>query len=282
MQLREILRIAAKKLKEEGFPTPFLDAEVLLSYILGVSRTFLYSHPEYVLTREEQKRYETLLMRRLLGEPVAYLVGEKEFRGRPFKVNRQVLIPRPETELLVDEALTLALHFSSGRKRIIDVGTGSGAIGVTIAAELERAWVLATDISCGALMVAQENAQRLGVRGKMDFLICKELTAISGQFHLILSNPPYIPSGEMEKLPAGVKNFEPLVALDGGKNGLDMHTKLIREAPSCLVPGGWLLLEIGGTEANMVKEIATDAGYTDIKIIRDFMGLERVIAMRKG
>ncbi|HOJ52393.1 MAG TPA: peptide chain release factor N(5)-glutamine methyltransferase [Syntrophales bacterium] len=282
MQLREVIRLAAQRLREAGIFTSVLDAEVLLAHVLGVQRTFLYSHPDYRLTEEEKWRYEELVNRRLGHEPIAYLVGEKEFWSRTFKVDGRVLIPRPETERLVEAALSLARGFSPQRLKIIDVGTGSGAIGITMAAELEKVWVLATDLSPEALCVARENAQRLGVREKIDFLLSSGLSAISGVFHLILSNPPYIPTGELANLPAGVRNYEPLIALDGGEDGVKLHEALIVESASRLMVGGWLLLEVGEKIAGLVGKKAWDSGnYGEVKVLHDYLGEARVVAMRK-
>lgn len=283
MQLRDALRDAARRLKDAGLNTPVLDAEVLLSHVLSRSRTFLLSHPDYRLTEEEKEGYEKLIARRLRHEPVAYIVGEKEFWSRTFRVDRRVLIPRPETEVLVETALTLAQSFSVAPLKIIDVGTGSGAIGGTMAAELEQVYVLATDVSLGALEVAKENAVRLGVRGKMDFALCSGLEGISGRFHLILSNPPYVPSKDVAGLPVGVREYEPLMALNGGDSGFEMHERLVGEAVERLVKGGWLLLEIGGEESYKVCKMALDAdGYEEVKVVNDYLGQARVIAMRRS
>ncbi|MCX7982897.1 MAG: peptide chain release factor N(5)-glutamine methyltransferase [Syntrophales bacterium] len=282
MQLKEALKEAAERLKGAGFSTSVLDAEVLLAYVINRERPFLYSHPDYVLTGEEKWRYEELLRRRLNHEPVAYLVGKKEFWSRPFLVDRRVLIPRPETEVLVEAALELARRFSVPGLKIIDVGTGSGAIGITMAAEIERVLVLATDISRDALAVATENARRLKVKEKMDFVLCSGLEGISGAFHLILSNPPYVPTGEIDHLPAGIRDFEPLIALDGGVTGTELHGELIREAKKRLVPGGWLVLEVGGETRGIEKIALEEDSYDEMKIINDYHGQARVLALRKS
>lgn len=283
MRLKDVLNQGEQRLKGAGFSTPVLDAEVLMAHILGQRKTFLYSHPDYELTEEEKWRYEELIARRLLHEPVAYLVEEKEFWSRSFKVDRRVLIPRPETEVLVEVSLELADAFPNDRLKVVDVGTGSGAIGITFAAEVGRSYVLATDISKEALDVAETNACRLGVRERMDFVLCSGLDAVSGTFHFILSNPPYVPTEEIRHLPAGIKNFEPLIALDGGCEGLELHEKLVREASSRLSRGGWLIMEVGDDGAKRVEKMALESGkYEEVKVIKDYLGQDRVVAARKA
>lgn len=282
MRLKEVLAEGIQALRQAEMPQPALDAEVLLAHCLGVTRAFLYGHPDYMLAASERSRYASYLTRRRRQEPVAYIVGEKEFWSRPFKVDRRVLIPRPETEVLVEEALTIAGRESGGQKRILDVGTGSGAIGITMAAELPSAWVVATDISPAALHVAIENARRNGVCEQMVFVRCRGIQPISGKFHLILSNPPYIPSAAMEELPAGVRDYEPWEALDGGPEGWEVHGQLVRESPSILDSGGWLLMEIDELLVDQVYEMAAQAGaYDTIYVRMDYARRGRVIAMRR-
>jgi len=239
MRITDILKRGIHRLRVAGVPLPVLDAEVLLAHCLAVPRSYLYAHPYEEITTLQERCYDVLLVRRERHEPVAYLIGEKEFWSRAFTVDRRVLIPRPETEVLVEEALMRVQEFGCSHIRILDVGTGSGAIGITMAAELPLASVVATDISPHALQVAAYNAQRWGLQERVSFLCTRGLMAVIGTFHLILSNPPYIPESALDSLPRGVKDYEPREALNGG-HGVSISTGslLLRGVISSLVEDG--------------------------------------------
>lgn len=279
--IKTILKQAAHDLAASGSPSPRLDAEVLLMHVLRADRLSLMLHPERKLTGEEAASFAGKIGRRRRGEPVAYILGEKEFWSLTFKVNREVLIPRPETECLVEEVLKYYVRKSQGLA-IIDIGTGSGAIGVVLAVEFPSARIFATDISPGALTVARQNAIAHGVEGRMDFLEGSLFGTASGPFDIIVSNPPYIPDGIYPLLPVGVLDFEPRGALVAGSDGADFHREIIREGVRCLKPGGRIFLEIGEEQGGLVEGLLGDAGaYEEINIRKDYAGTDRVVIARK-
>jgi release factor glutamine methyltransferase len=242
--IRTILQRAARDLNVSGSLSPRLDAELLLMHLLKIDRLHLCTHPERELTEEEAAAFVQRVARRSLGEPVAYILEEKEFWSLRFEVGREVLIPRPETECLIEEVLRIYRPPGEGL-RVLDIGTGSGAIGVVLTRELPAARVAATDISSGALAVTRRNAQIHGVADRMEFFQGDLFTAVSGDWDIICSNPPYIPEVEYNLLPAGIRNFEPPEALIAGPDGLDFHRKIIREGAHRLKEEGRIFLEIG-------------------------------------
>jgi len=263
---------------------------VLLAHVLKVSRTHLLAHPERVLTASEQAAYEVLVQRCAQGEPLFYLIGRREFYGLDFQVDRRVLIPRPETELLVERALSLVTPAST----IVDVGTGSGCIAVTLAVRLSddrrpssvvgrrSSVIYATDISPAALEVAQANAARHGVAGRITFLQGDLLAPLPGPVDLIVANLPYVARAEWGGLGAerNVVEFEPAVALDGGRDGLDLFRRFFKQAPAYLAPGGAILLEIGAGQAEAVVRLAQAAfPAAEIATTRDYAGLERIVSV---
>jgi release factor glutamine methyltransferase len=279
--IRTILRRTTHDLTACGSPSPRLDAEVLMTHLLKTDRLQLCTHSERILTGAEAAGYARWIERRCQGEPVAYIVGEKEFWSLCFEVNREVLIPRPETECLVEEVLG-----RPGPKRddprIIDIGTGSGAIGVVLAREIPDARVVATDISGGALDVARRNALRHGVADRMEFILGDLCATASGVFDIIVSNPPYITDAAYPLLPAGIRAFEPPQALIAGPEGIDFHRRIIREGTLRLKAGGWIFLEIGEGQRGLVEALYRETGFYDtIRFRRDYAGIERVAAARK-
>ncbi len=260
--------------------TPELDAEVLLRHVLGLSRAALFTHLDRQLTAGEWRRYRQLLDRRAAGEPVAYLTGEREFMGRPFRVDRRVLIPRPETETLVEGALE---HLAPGATGwVADVGTGSGAIAVTLAAERPGLRVVALDCYMEALEVARLNACRLlGTAAGRVALVCADLLApVCGPLQLIAANLPYIPAAELPTLPPSVRLFEPRGALDGGSDGLDLYRALLRQVPRVLAPGGALLMECDPRQAAPLLALA-QAALPDGqgRVRHDLAGRARVVEL---
>ena len=280
--IRTILRRTTRDLTASGSPSPRLDAEVLLIHLLKTDRLQLCAHPEKILTEAEAAGYDRWVERRCQGEPVAYIVGEKEFWSLRFEVNREVLIPRPETECLIEEVLERSAP-QSADPRIIDIGTGSGAIGVALAAEIPAARVVATDISSGALEVARRNALRNGVAGRIEFLQGELYAAPTGVFDIVVSNPPYIPDAAYPLLPAGIRAFEPRQALIAGPDGTAFHRRIIREGAHRLKAGGWIFLEIGEGQRGLVEALFIETGvYEEIRFRMDYGGIERVaIARRK-
>ncbi|MBU2227984.1 MAG: peptide chain release factor N(5)-glutamine methyltransferase, partial [Proteobacteria bacterium] len=274
--IRTILHHAARDLSVSGSPSPRLDAEVLLMRLLQIDRLQLCTHPGRELSEEEAAGLSRWVERRRRGEPVAYIVGEKEFWSLCFEVNREVLIPRPETECLIEAVLEFYAP-PGGGLRIVDIGTGSGAIGVTLARELPEAQVTATDVSPGALAVAGRNAARHGVAGRIEFLRGDLFADAAGAFDIIVSNPPYIPADKYPLLPPGVRDFEPQEALIAGPDGIAFHREIVREGTVRLKPGGRIFLEIGADQRDLVEALFREAGpYEEIRVRKDYGGMDRV------
>lgn len=251
--------------------TARIEVQCLLQEVLKVSRAWLLTRPEYLLDTEQQARYTALLERRLKGEPMAYLLGEREFYGLNFRVTPATLIPRPDTELLVE----LALQHLPQRGRMLDMGTGSGAIALSIAHARRDAGVVAVDRSEAALTVARSNMQSLGIQN-VRLLQSDWFFALSGEcFDLIVSNPPYIAAGDVH-LGQGDVRFEPLSALVSGADGLDDLRRIVNGAQTCLKPGGWLMLEHGYDQAAQVRHLMQQAGFYEVASSRDLSGTERV------
>ncbi|MBA3023440.1 MAG: peptide chain release factor N(5)-glutamine methyltransferase [Gammaproteobacteria bacterium] len=248
------------------------EVQVLLQTALGVNRAYLLAHPERVLTEQELSRYQASLQRRLQGEPLAYILGEREFFGLNFKVTPATLIPRPDTELLVELALA---RISSAGCRVLDLGTGSGAIALAIAHARPDAEVMAVDASEPALSVALENARRLQIRNT-SFVSSDWFSALAGQrFDLIVSNPPYIAENDRH-LAQGDLRFEPATALASGSDGLHDIRRIISEAGAHLAAGGWLMLEHGYDQAEQVRALLLKAGFKNVRSDKDLAGIERV------
>jgi len=271
----------------EGAQVPFArdEAEFILMHVLDCRRHELFLGARRLLTAKEAALLEDAIERRRKREPSQYIFGEAEFRGRPFKVGRGVLIPRPETELLVEEALREAPSFNSGSLVIIDLCTGSGCIAVSIALELANPSVWATDISEKALKIAEENARRLGASGRVTFLQGDLFSPVSdrlrGKAQMVLANPPYITGKDMANLAPEVAGFEPKEALYGGEDGLDIIRRIIRTAPSYLVEGGLLLMEIGYDQTDTVTEMTESSSeYAEVKILKDYNGIGRILKAR--
>ncbi|NPU86082.1 MAG: peptide chain release factor N(5)-glutamine methyltransferase [Syntrophaceae bacterium] len=276
--IRSVLQEAADTLRRHGLPSPRLDAEVLLCRCLRTDRTHLYTYPEEILGEHAVRGFLGWVERRRKQEPVAYIIGEKEFWSIPFAVNRHVLIPRAETEILVEEALRVV----GGRCNILDVGTGSGAVAVALSRELPLARVVATDRSAAAAETAARNAQRAGVADRVCVLVADLLESIRGPLDMIVSNPPYIPDDEFEELPPGVREYEPKEALWAAGDGTAVHRLLIGGAAAVLKDGGWLLMETGDRQAErLVEAFRMDGRYDRIEIRKDYGGRDRVVKARK-
>lgn len=284
--IRELLTDAARALaRGPHAERARLDAEALLLLALrrygsGATRAWLIAHHKKDVTPGIAAALDSLVKRRLAGEPIQYIAGEAEFYRMPYFVDRRVLIPRPETELLVEQAVRFAPLFR--RPRMVDVGTGSGAIAVALAHEWPDAIVTATEISAIALDLARRNADRLGFVGRVRFLQGDLLEPVAGeQFEMIVSNPPYVAARERDSLPVEVRDYEPAQALFAGEDGLEVYRRLIPAAPGALVSGGFLLLEIGYGQADAVRALLADAGLEQIEFTADLQGIRRVAAARK-
>jgi release factor glutamine methyltransferase len=280
--VRTLLHRSTLELSASGSPSPRLDAEVLLMHFLKIDRLELCIRPDKQVSEEECTGYSRWIERRSRGEPVAYITGIKEFWSLVFEVDRNVLIPRPETECLIEEVLKRC-----GRERehlrIIDIGTGSGAIGIVLAGELPSARVVVTDISRGALSVARRNAERHGVAGQMEFMEGDLFASAAGEFDVIVSNPPYIPNGVYPVLPEGIRAFEPREALIAGPDGADFHRRIISDGTGRLKPGSHIFLEIGEGQKGLVEALFREEGlYDSIGFRADYGGMDRVAIARRN
>jgi release factor glutamine methyltransferase len=252
-----------------------MDAEALLQHALSVNKAWLLTHGSDPIAEESAGRYTEFVQRRSLGEPIQYITGEMEFYGLPFRVTSDVLIPRPETEHLVEHAIKLAADFA--QPRIVDVGTGSGAIAVALAKHLPDARITTIDLSEKALAIARENATRNSVNERMRFLAGDLLGPVAGeQFDLVVSNPPYVPEADRASLSVEVRDYEPGLALFAGEDGLNIYRRLIPAAFDVLAPGGYVLLEIGYGQAEGVRAQLAGTGFEGIQFIPDLRGIARV------
>ena len=280
--LLEFLKVTTDFLAGKGIDGARLDAELLLAEATGLTRTQLYTNFERPLVREEVDRFRELVRRRAAREPVAYITGRREFWSIDFVVDRRVLVPRPETELLVELAVDRLKAGGAVEPRVADIGTGSGAIAVAIAKEVQGARVLATDRSEAALELAPRNAEAAGVGDRVEFRCGDGCAALEGRgpFDLVASNPPYVKSGEMAGLEPEVRDWEPRWALESGADGMGVTAPLVDAAYDLLVPGGWLLVEVG-TQAADVRACFERRGYEGVSVKRDLAGLDRVVVGRR-
>ena len=263
----------------EGITTqPRRDAELLLLRLIERDRAFLLTHPDLLLTTDQTAQYESWLRRRALHEPIQYILGEQEFFGLTFAVTPDVLIPRPETEHLVEALLGRVPH--DRPLRIADVGTGSGAIAVALSYALPEAQVTGLDISEAALAIAKRNAETHHVAGRMRFLTSDVLSAVASErFDAIVSNPPYVAEADRASLEPQVRDYEPSGALFAGTSGLDVYERLIPEAHAALEPGGWLLTEIGQGQRDALTQLLS--GWNNVGFIDDLQGIPRVACARR-
>ncbi len=302
MQLKQALASAVDLLEAADVGSPRMNAEVLLMFVLGVNRAYLYAHPERELTAEEETRYNEVLVQRATGMPSQYITGHQEFWGLDFVVSPAVLIPRPETEHLVETVLELTRDIP--QPKIVDVGTGSGCIALALAHELSKADVYAVDLSCAALEIARANAARLQLDGRVRFMRCDVIKPIStddvnapaptatvipsrgtpmsfANFDFVVSNPPYVGFGEADKVQKSVRDFEPRMAVFAGERGLDVVGPLVEQAHNALKPGGWLAVEIGYSMRDAVVNLLDPTMWVDVRVVPDLQGIPRVVAARK-
>jgi len=279
MQFRVALGQAATALENAGIEEPRLDAEVLLAHALGITRAQLHAHPQRQLSTVELAHYRQLIERRARREPVAYIVGHKEFYGLDFFVDNRVLIPRPETELLVERGLEMAQ--ARNLRLIADVGTGCGAIAVSLAVHLPQALLYATDASPAALEVAAHNCRRHGVEDRVRLLQGYLLEPLPEPVDLIVANLPYVSAAEWAQLPPEVSRYEPREALHGGPDGLNHIRSLLAQAGGYLKPAGAILLEIGATQGEAVITLAKRYfPAARVEIVQDYARLNRIVIVR--
>lgn len=274
----EVLKAASDKFLAENIENPRLDAEILLAHVLNCRRLDFYIDAEKILPLEKIMRFNELVNRRLEKIPVAYLIGKREFMGLSFAVDENVLIPRPDTEILTE----FVGEYLRGLDNPIfaDIGTGSGAICVSILKFVKNSRACAVDVSQNALNVAKFNAQKFNVDDRAEFFFGDLFSPLNGKiFDAIVSNPPYIPTNDLKTLQAEVKR-EPKLALDGGSDGLNFYRRIISDAPKFLRAGGLLAVEVGINQSIAVKNLFARAGFVDIEILHDLSGIERVVAAK--
>jgi len=273
--LIDVLRMSTTYLGDHGSTSARLDSELLCAQALGLRRLDIYLQFDRPLDEAELSAIRELIRRRGKGEPVAYITGTREFYGRAFTVNRDVLVPRPETETLVERALTLVRARGEAPMRVADLGTGSGCIAITLAAEVPGIEVVATDISAAALEVARENAARLGA--EVTFAECSWADGLSDHFDLVISNPPYVTTAELEEVDRDVRDFEPRAALDGGADGMDAYKALLASIREHMTASR-LLLEVDPRRADAVASLVeTTFPGANISRINDLTGRVRVL-----
>lgn len=278
MLLKDTLTSAIDHLSAAHVGSPRMNAELLLMFTLGCNRAYLYAHPERELSSDEQARYDEAIAQRSRGIPAQYITGHQEFWGMDLIVSPAVLIPRPETEHVVETVLLLARGVR--KVRIVDVGTGSGCIGLALAKELPNAEIHATDNSPAAIEIARANAARHQLERRICFHQTDLLSGFSpSSFDLVVSNPPYVGESEEDQVQLEVRKFEPRNAVFAGSTGLEVIERLIPQAEAALVPGGWLVMEISGTIVDGVKRLLS--GWQDVQIVKDLQGIPRVAAAQK-
>lgn len=260
-----------------------LDAETLLLHLLTQDRAWLLAHGDEDAAGETERRYASLVAQRAAGKPIQHITGSSEFFGLPFSVGPGVLIPRPETEHLVEEVIRLAGLLGDQDLRIADVGTGSGIIAVALAHALPKARMAAVDLSPQALLVARENADRNHVADRIEFFEGDLLEPLAGRsFSIIASNPPYVPAGDLASLAIEVREHEPHTALFAGEDGLDVYKRLVPEAREHLLADGWSVMEIGFGQRDAVEELLKTHGYGEVHFVADYQGIPRVACGRRN
>lgn len=281
IQIGPALEKAIFVLKETGFRTPALDAEVLLSEALGRTRTDLYARRDMPISSLEKTRFESLVSLRLKHMPIAYIIGKKEFMSLSFRVNPFVLIPRPETETLVEGVLLMVRELSLEKPLILDIGTGCGAIAISLASCLRDAMITAGDISREALNTAVLNAEYHEMQGRIKFIesdLFSAITASSPPFDIIVSNPPYVPDEEWERLEDNVRLFEPEIALKAGRDGMVFYRRILSEHAPFLKKGGFLALEMSPNQERSLRRLFEKAGgFREVRVLNDLSGNARVI-----
>jgi len=282
MHVADAIADAARSLSEASSPAPRMSAEALLCAVLDEPRSFLFAHPDARLSPAQLDQYQSMLARLAAGEPLQYVLGHQEFWGLDFKVTPDVLIPRPETELIVEGVLELVSRGAlATNARIVDVGSGSGAIALSLAHSLPQASVTAVDISSSALAIARENAERLHLAERVRFLESDLLASVAGErFDLVVSNPPYVSTLEAATMQREVVEHEPHLALFAGADGLDIYKRLIPLAFSVLAPQGWAVFEIGSGQGEALRELFAD--WRDFSLRRDLATLERCVMVRRA
>ena len=273
--ISSLLNWTVNYFKSKNIQSARLDAEVLLSHVLRQERIYLYVHFDEPMEQNELSKFREYVKKRAQHVPIAYIIGEREFMGLPFKVTKDTLIPRPDTEILVENVLN---NVDKDKEiEIVDIGTGSGAIILSLLVNLPKAQGKTVDISSKAIEVAKENAVNLQVNDRCEFFVGDLFAPLNGnKFDLIVSNPPYIPQKDIATLEDDVKEYEPVSALTDGGDGLSYYRRLLSEGKAYIKENGFIALEIGIYQSEDVKQIAMDNGWKNIKIIKDYAGIDRV------
>lgn len=274
--ISSLLNWTVNYFKSKNIQSARLDAEVLLSHVLRQERIYLYVHFDEPMEQNELSKFREYVKKRAQHVPIAYIIGEREFMGLPFKVTKDTLIPRPDTEILVENVLN---NVDRDKEiEIVDIGTGSGAIILSLLVNLPKAQGKTVDISSKAIEVAKENAVNLQVNDRCEFFVGDLFAPLNGnKFDLIVSNPPYIPQKDIATLEDDVKEYEPVSALTDGGDGLSYYRRLLSEGKAYIKENGFIALEIGIYQSEDVKQIAMDNGWKNIKIIKDYAGIDRVV-----
>ena len=276
MTIAEALKLGSELLSEESIPSPGREASLLLRYVLKCDAAFVYAHPDHRLNAMESILFKAVINRRAAHEPYQYIVGKQEFFGLEFEVTSDVLIPRPETEILVENAIDE--YKKKGPFCFCDIGIGSGCIAISMLANLAKATAVGVDASDAAIDVAAHNARTLGVADRLDLVQGNVFDAVDGQtFDLIVSNPPYVPEADLGSLQPEVKSFEPRIALTGGEDGLNIVRKLIVDSAKHLNPRGLLYIEIGWNQSEQVREVFADALWKSVEFLPDLQGIPRIV-----
>lgn len=284
--IAETILQGSHSLRKASVPEARREAGSLLAYVLGRDRSFILSHAEDTISAEQAERFVEYLERRAQGEPLQYITGHQEFFGLDFEVSPRVLIPRPETELLIETALSL-VESSGDDVFICDVGTGSGCVVVTLLHELPRARAVAIDISSAALEVAKRNAERHAIGDRVEFVLSDCFSSLNpadllhSNFNLIVSNPPYVEEGAIAGLQREVRDFEPRAALAAGVDGLEVIRRLLLEAGSFLAPAGYFVFEIGFNQAAAIEQLIDPKIWRLLAVHKDLQGIERTVALQK-
>lgn len=284
MNVGEALQLGVKHLSRQGLPDPRLDAENVLSWVLNCDRSYLFAHPEAILSERQQNDFRHWLERRGQRYPLQYMRGRQEFYGRSFEVNSATLIPRPETETVVETALRLLKEMPAGQLWAADVGTGSGCIAAALACHEPRLRVSALDVSRPALETARRNFERLGCLARMELLESDVLSAVSRRrefYDLVVSNPPYVSPDQREKIDPSVAIYEPAEAVFAAAGGLEVYEKLFQQSPAVLKPSGLLVVELGYDLRNAVSKLASRYGWIEALVEKDLAGIDRCAAFRR-
>jgi release factor glutamine methyltransferase len=286
--VRRLLEWTVPFFTRKGIDSPRLCAELLLAHVLGVARIKLYTDYERSLDPQHLAAFRELVRRAGDDEPVAYLTGRAHFFNLEFEVTRDVLIPRPDTETLVENVIRVIRHEQGLESpRILELCTGSGCIAAALAQNVKDAAVVATDLSPAAVAVARRNVQRLGLSDRVtleegDLFAPLDRLAVRESFHLLIANPPYIPTAQIPQLDRGVRDYEPLSALDGGLDGLTLHRRILSESPAYLFPNARIFLEIAFDQADAARQLAAEhPQFTDVRILKDHAGNDRVLSLRR-